>query len=341
MNTLFTATQAIPSDTGNGAARYEILAPLGAGGMATVHVARRTDEDGVESTVALKRLHDFIAEDPQNVAILVDEARLTSSIRHENVVRVLDLVPGEGGAAPSMVMELVEGKNLGAIATELARRDRRMPIDVTVAILCDVLAGLEAAHEAKRDGEALEIVHRDVSPQNILVGDDGKTRITDFGVAKASWRSQQDDGSIQGKLGYMAPEQLEGKCDRRADIFAAGAVLWELLTGARFRSADGEGAQVLVQILYGHLEAPSAHEPAAAVLDDVVLASLCRHAEDRFATAGAMAEALVAVVKPAPRAIVAAFLADLFREAGPVSEVVARTEAPTVRVGRDSRRIAA
>jgi serine/threonine-protein kinase len=324
MKTLSTAIEATSAATGNGASRYEILAPLGSGGMATVHRARRTGEDGVESAVAMKRLHDFIADDPQNVAILVDEARLASSIHHENVVRVLDFVAGEGGA-PSLVMELVEGKNLGSIMTALANSDRRMPIDVAVAILCDVLAGLDAAHDAVRDGAALEIVHRDVSPQNILVGDDGKTRITDFGVAKAAWRSQADDGSIQGKLGYMAPEQLEGKSDRRADIFGAGAVLWELLTGTRFRSADGEGAQVLVQILYGHahLQPPSAHEPTAAVLDEVVLASLCRHADDRFATAGAMAAALAGAVKPASREIVAAFLADLF---APVPSAVVACE---------------
>src|SRR5690606_14381228 len=105
-----------------------------------------------------------------------------------------------------------------------------------------------AAHEAKRaDGLALQIVHRDVSPQNILVGFDGITRITDFGIAKAVWRQQHTDaGSIKGKLGYMAPEQLEGKGDRRADLYGAAAVIWELLTGKRFRSADGEGAQVLV-----------------------------------------------------------------------------------------------
>jgi serine/threonine-protein kinase len=304
----------LESDSNAPRASYELLAPLGTGGMATVHLARMVEDGGSTRPVAVKQLHSFISEDPQNVAILVDEARLAASIKHPNVVDVVDLIEDEEGS-PAIVMEWVSGTNLATLNAALNKAGRRLPLDVAVAIVCDVLAGLDAAHEARRDGRALEIVHRDVSPQNVLVGFDGCTRITDFGVAKAAWRSQQTEaGAIKGKLGYMAPEQLEGRCDRRSDIYGAAAVLWEMLTGTRFRPADGLGAQVLVQILYGVVDAPSAHEPNVACLDEIVMRALARQADDRFATAREMADALAAQVAPASRERVAAFVKELVGE---------------------------
>ena len=158
---------------------------------------------------------------------------------------------------PALVMEWIEGVDLAELVRAATKSGRRLPLDVVSAIACDVLAGLHAAHESRRDdGLALEIVHRDVSPQNILVGFDGVVRVTDFGVAKAAWRQQHTEhGAIKGKLGYLAPEQLTGLADRRADVFGVGVVLWELLTGTRLRK--GDGVEVLVEILCKQMEAPS------------------------------------------------------------------------------------
>ena len=298
--------------TGRRFGRYEAMSLAGAGGMATVHLGR-FDQDGTTRRVALKRLHDFIAIDPINVGILLDEARLLSCIRHPNIVRVLDLVE-DPGSAPTLVMEWIDGTNLSTIAGAVSStRDRLLPLDVVVAILRDILSGLHAAHEATRDdGLPLEIVHRDVSPQNVLVGVDGIARLTDFGIAKAAWRTQATEaGAIKGKLGYMSPEQLDGRADRRADIYSAGVILWELLTGCRLRSADGVSAQVLVQILHGIASAPSDHEPRAAILDDIVMRALARDPHDRFATALEMLELLVARVTPASPERVAAVLSSL------------------------------
>jgi len=274
----------------------EIVRTLGVGGMASVHLARI---DGRE--VAVKRLHSFLACDPTCVAALYDEAQLGACIEHPNVVGVVDFIGGSGETdPPALIMEWIEGDDLGRLMRAVATTGRLLPLDVVAAIVCDVLSGLHAAHESRRDdGLVLDIVHRDVSPQNILVGIDGVTRVTDFGIAKATWRSQYSEhGAVKGKLGYLAPEQLEGRCDRRSDIFAAGVVLWELLTGARMRS--GDGVEVLIEILCKDAEAPSIHVADAASLDDIVLRALQRSPGDRFATAAEMCAAIRRVVTPAP-----------------------------------------
>jgi eukaryotic-like serine/threonine-protein kinase len=275
---------------------FEIVKTLGVGGMATVYLARR-DEGGRTRDVAVKKLHAFLAADSASVAVLEDEAQLGACIRHPNVVQVIDFVAGatehEG---PALVMEWIEGVDLAELVRATTKSGRRLPLDVVAAIACDVLAGLHAAHESRRDdGLALEIVHRDVSPQNILVGFDGVVRVTDFGVAKAAWRQQHTEhGAIKGKLGYLAPEQLTGLADRRADVFGVGVVLWELLTGARLRV--GDGVEVLVEILCQQMEAPSKRNADAAALDAIVLRALERSAEDRFASAADMLAAIESVV---------------------------------------------
>ncbi|HEY8077479.1 MAG TPA: serine/threonine-protein kinase [Labilithrix sp.] len=260
----------------------EIVRKIGSGGMATVYLARLGGRE-----VALKRLHPFLADDPSSLAMMEDEARLAASIRHPNVVGVLDVI------GTDVVMEWVEGADLGKLVRAATQSGRRIPIDVAAALARDVLAGLHAAHENE-----LAIVHRDVSPQNVLVGFDGRARVTDFGVAKAAVRQQHtEQGTIKGKLGYLAPEQLSGECDRRSDVYSVGAILWEILTGARLRS--GTGVEVLVEILCGHVDPPSAHVEDACGLDAVVMKALARDPDDRFATAAEMIEALVHAAAPA------------------------------------------
>ncbi len=285
----------------NSKCNLEIVRTLGIGGMATVYLARR-DEGGTSRVVAVKKPHAFLTEDPATMAVLADEAELGACIRHPNVVGVIDFV---GGDDPALVMEWVDGVELGKLARAVAENGRRLPVDVVAAIARDVLAGLHAAHESRHaDGRALEIVHRDVSPQNVLVGFDGATRITDFGVAKAACRDQHtEQGSIKGKLRYLAPEQLAGDCDRRSDLYSVGAVCWELLTGERLRS--GNGVEMLVEILCAHVQAPSAKAPEAALLDAIVMRALERTPEDRFATAADMLAAIESAVVVASPARVA------------------------------------
>ena len=290
----------------NGTCSFEIVRTLGVGGAATVYLARLNDG----RDVAVKQLHAFLNEDPGSVAALEDEVRLTDSVRHPNVVRMIGMVEGTAGA-PAVVMEWVEGVDLSKVLRAASRTNTQLPLDVVSAIACNVLAGLHAAHEAKTaDGVALEIIHRDVSPQNVLVGVDGSVRVTDFGVAKAADRLEHtEQGAIKGKLGYLAPEQLAGECDRRTDVFAVGAMVWELLTGSRMRM--GDGVEMLVQIVTGRSDAPSAQRPDAACLDAIVSQALDTIPELRFATAHEMAEAIAAAVAPASQARVAAVVAEV------------------------------
>jgi serine/threonine-protein kinase len=296
----------------------EIVRPLGVGGMATVYLAR-VSEGSTSRHVAVKKPHAFLAEDPASAAVIEDEAQLAACIRHPNVVRVLDFVPGSApGEGPALVMEWIEGVDLGKLVQAANKAGRRLPIDVVAAIARDVLAGLHAAHESRRDdGLALDIIHRDVSPQNVLVGFDGVVRVTDFGVAKAASRLQQqtEAGSIKGKLAYLAPEQLAGRCDRRVDIYGAGVIVWELLTGTRMRG--GDGLEMLVEIMCSRASAPSTVAPDAACLDAVVMRALEHREEDRFATAEEMLQAIERRVTAASPARVAEIVRELMGAAEP------------------------
>lgn len=304
--------------------KLEILRTLGAGGMATVYLALLGETGGGKRLVAVKKPHPFLAADEATLAILEDEARLGACIRHPNVVGIIDFV---GGEEPALVMEWVEGVDLAKLVRAAAKTGRRLPVDVVAAIVRDVLAGLHAAHESRRaDGLALDIVHCDVSPQNVLVGMDGMVRVTDFGVAKAAWRQQHPEhGSITGKLRYLAPEQLSGACDRRADIYSAGVVLWELLTGAPMRS--GEGVEMLVEILCGRARAPSATAADAACLDAVVMRALEHYPEERFATAAEMASSLESAVQVASPERVAELVRAVLDEADERAETAAHGRA--------------
>src|SRR3984885_9026799 len=214
--------------------RYVIGDEIAAGGMATVHLGRMRGGGGFARTVAIKRLHAQYAKDPDFFAMLLDEGRLAASIHHPNVVATLDVVAS--GDDLFVVMEYLHGAPLNTILRDTVRRGERIPPPVAAAIVAGALRGLHAAHEARDAGGALlGVVHRDVSPQNILVGVDGTARVLDFGIAKARGRAHATaTGQIKGKFAYMPPEQLHGEeLDRRADVYAAGVVLWESLVGGR------------------------------------------------------------------------------------------------------------
>jgi eukaryotic-like serine/threonine-protein kinase len=273
--------------------RYALFDEIASGGMATVHIGRLLGAVGFSRTVAIKRLHPQFAKDPEFVDMFVDEARVAARIRHPNVVPTLDVVKTEDELF--LVMDYVQGESLSRLMRNARRQGRPFEIRVVVPILAGVLHGLHAAHKAKGErGEALHIVHRDVSPQNMLVGVDGVSRVFDFGIAKARGRLQTTrEGQIKGKLAYMAPEQLSGEdVGPQTDVYAAGVVLWEALAGRRLFDADHEAA-LLKQVLDGVQEPPSVHNPEVPEgLDAICMMALESDLGDRFQSARAMAVAL-------------------------------------------------
>jgi serine/threonine protein kinase len=268
--------------------------------MATVHFGRLMGPAGFARSVAIKRLHAHYAKDPEFVAMFLDEARLAARIVHPNVVPTLDVVVVHGELF--LVMEYVRGASLSRLMRTVRTNQEPIPPRIVSSIMSGALQGLHAAHDAKNEkGERMDIVHRDVSPQNILVGTDGVARVLDFGVAKAVGRTQTTrDGQLKGKLSYMAPEQIRGQpVTRRTDVYAASVVLWEALVGKRLYKSDNE-ANVLAQVLEGNPKAPSsiiATLPAS--LDRLVLRGLDLEPGVRFATARDMASELVSCVPPA------------------------------------------
>ena len=195
--------------------RYALYAEIAAGGMATVHFGRLLGPVGFSRTVAIKRLHPQFAKDPEFVSMFLDEARLAARIRHPNVVPTLDVVATDGELF--LVMDYVPGESIARLSRVLRERQETLPIRILSATIAGVLHGLHATHEAKDErGHPLGIVHRDVSPQNVLVGTDGVPRVLDFGVAKAAGRVQTTrEGQIKGKLSYMPPEQLGAAVSRQ------------------------------------------------------------------------------------------------------------------------------
>jgi eukaryotic-like serine/threonine-protein kinase len=305
--------------------RYALHGKIASGGMATLYFGRLLGHSGFARTVAIKLLHPQFAQDPEFSAMFLDEARLASRIRSPYVVPTLDVVSEDGELA--IVMEYVHGQSLATLVRPLSDTDAILgspappdvPVAVAVSVLGEALQGLQAAHEARgEDGAPLGIVHRDVSPQNILVGTDGLAHLIDFGVAKATGRLQTTrEGQLKGKLAYMAPEQLRGEpVTRRSDLYAASVVLWETLVGRRLFHAGDEGATV-TRVLMGEVEPPSkalrddrgpAELQAIERLDGAVMRGLDRDPAKRFETAHDMAVALERCLPPANAAEVARWL---------------------------------
>jgi eukaryotic-like serine/threonine-protein kinase len=270
--------------------RYAIFDEIAAGGMATVHLARLAGPEGFSRVVAVKRLHRHLLQDPEFKRMLLAEARLAARVRHPNVVPILDVLVHRNEII--IVMDYVHGESLATLIRTSHLESTPIPLSIACAIMVSVLEGLHAAHEARDEkGEPLGLVHRDVSPHNVLVGSDGVARVLDFGVAKAM-QARQDThpGVLKGKFSYMAPEVLRGQqLTRQADVFSASVTFWETLTGRKLFGAATEQER-LASILMGNYPSPRQFEPTIPLdVERLVMRGLEPDTSVRYATALEMA----------------------------------------------------
>ncbi len=305
--------------------RYMLHRKIAKGGMATIHIAHLVGDVGFSRIVAAKRLHPELAQDREFVTMFLDEARIASKVHHRNVVPVLDVVTMSDEVI--LVQDFVHGVPMSWLAKQCLERSLRIPLPIAVSIMCQVLAGLHAAHETTDElGTPLQIVHRDVSPQNVMVASDGTARLLDFGVAKAAMAGHVTRaGMFKGKIAYAAPEQLRGRATRQSDIYAAAVMLWELVANRRLNpSSQGQTAQI-TSILTGAIPklADVLAEERAWLGDSwhhiedlqrVLDRGLAIDARERWATAIDMEAALSDVMTPAPTHDVAAWVRDVGRE---------------------------
>lgn len=298
--------------------RYELIHRLGHGGMAAVYLGRATGRAGFEKLVAVKVIHPHLAAEPEFVEMFLDEARIAARLHHPHVVEIHDL--GEDDGAFFMVMEYVEGETLASVLRQLRKQGERLPLSAALQVVADACEGLTAAHDlTDADGRPMHLVHRDVSPHNLLVGMDGRVKVVDFGIAKATGRrSSTRTGQLRGKLAYMSPEQASGgSIDHRTDLFALGAVLWELLTNERLFTAETE-PETLARVTA--CEVPDLRKRREDLPDGVVALvkrALSREPDARFATAQDMLRELRTQLRALegdvePRADLAAVMDRLF-----------------------------
>jgi eukaryotic-like serine/threonine-protein kinase len=278
--------------------RYELLLKLASGGMATVFIGRVRGPLGFSRLVAIKRAHPHLLEDPLLARMLVDEAKLASRIHHPHVVAVLDVERDPKDPTDlRLVMDYVEGASLSELVAAATEAGVVIPPGVAVRVVLDACAGLQVAHELTDErGAPLGLVHRDVSPHNVLVGLDGLARVSDFGIAKSTARpGSTTTGTLKGKLSYMAPEYVSsGQLDVRADVFALGVVLWELLARRRLFVGANE-LDILQQVADAKIPRLSAIAPArGSAFDDLLATVLAKSPEERFSTARAFGNALQA-----------------------------------------------
>ncbi|MGD0677817.1 MAG: protein kinase [Polyangiaceae bacterium] len=290
---------------------YAIYGEIGSGGMASVHLGKLRSALGFSRTVAIKRMHSDIARSPDFVAMFLQEVRLVGRIQHPNVVAALDFVAIENDAM--LVMEYVHGLSLN----QLVRKAIAIPPPVASAILVGAALGLHAAHEAvDESGKNLGIVHRDVSPHNVLVGVDGLARVLDFGIAKAAECVHHTrTGEVKGKVAYMAPEQLLGDpIGREADVYSLGIVMWELMTGRRLFANQGHGA-MLLRVANSRIDSPRTVNPRITPeVEQVVMKALSRSPQSRYRTALDFAAAIEGCIPPASQRMVGEWVASVAKE---------------------------
>jgi serine/threonine protein kinase len=276
--------------------RFQIIKRLGAGGMAEVFAAHRQASDGSRMPVVIKRPLPELAAHPEFLDMFLDEARIASAIQHPNVARVYELI--READTCMLVMELVDGKPLSSLMARAERRRQRLEARVSAHLVARAAEGLHHAHDLNDEqGKPMGIVHRDVSPQNVLVTFDGEVKVIDFGIARAMGRvTTTKTGTRKGKTGYMAPEQAKsGPIDRRVDVFALGILLWEMLCGRRLFVRPDE-YRTMNALLIDPIERPSRIAAVAPELEEIVMKALDRDPAQRFQTADQLRAALDAYV---------------------------------------------
>ncbi len=284
--------------------RYQLLERIASGGMADVFKARMTGEEGFEKIVAIKRILPHLATNEGFITMFVDEAKLAAQLSHNNIIHIYEL--GKVDAWHYIAMEYVDGKDLRSIVKMGRDRSFPLPVELSLFIASRIANALDYAHRrVAPDGTELNLVHRDVSPQNILISWEGDIKLCDFGVAKAATKvSTTMSGALKGKLQYMSPEQAWGKkIDRRSDIFSLGAVLFELLTGLPLFEGEND-MTILEKVRDGQVEPPSARNPEVPrKVDQIVLKALAKNALDRYQNASELEKDLLSVLygyQPSP-----------------------------------------
>ena len=283
---------------------YELLDRISSGGMADVYRARSTGAGGFRKNIAIKQIRPSLGRDKKFVNMFIEEARLMAKLSHGNIAQVFDFGVIQGRYY--LAMELVDGFDLASIYERLSSIRERIPVAIAIHIAAEVCQGLHYAHtKADEGGTPLAIVHRDVSPQNILVSFDGAVKLIDFGIAKVRQRATETtQGKIKGKSGYMSPEQVRGvPIDQRSDLFGVGTVLHEMLTGKPLFYV-GAAAATMRRVLHALIEAPSAENSRVSVeLDAIVLRALERPLEARFQSAESFYTALMQYARVSNQAL--------------------------------------
>ena len=324
---------AVPSTGPDRFGQYEILERIASGGMAELYKAKRTGVEGFQKIVAIKKILPHLADDEEFITMFADEAKLAAQLNHPNIIHIYDLGKIQAGGY-FIAMEYVDGRDLRAIQKSARELGVPLPVPLAVYIASKVASALDYAHRRRdAEGHDLHIVHRDVSPQNILISYEGDIKLCDFGIAKAASKAgQTQSGALKGKLQYMSPEQAWARpIDRRSDLFSLGVVLHELLTGDRLFRADTD-IQVLEKVRSADISPPSRGNPEVPKnLDAVVLRALAKDPDERYANASDLLRDLDSVLysySPAPgSADVAIYLHRLQAEESAVAEARAREAA--------------
>jgi len=305
--------------------RYQLLKSLAVGGMGEVYLARQRGPSGFEKLLVVKRILPHLSDEQDFIDMFFDEARIAAHLNHPNIAQIYDL--GDVSGVYYIAMEYVQGESL----KQIWARSRRagMPLGLKCRIIADVAAGLDFAHRAMSpSGRPLNLIHRDVSPQNVLVGFNGSVKLIDFGVAKAANKiSNTLTGHIKGKYAYMSPEQARGEeLDHRSDIFGLGTIFYELLSGQRLWKRENDTA-TLRAVMKAEVPKPSSlGKGLPEELDPIVLKALARKREDRYQSAGDLQldleDFIVQERLPASQAHVAAFMRSVFPQEPPLEALL-------------------
>lgn len=273
--------------------RYELLDRIGVGGMAEIFRGKAVAAGGFEKPVAIKRILPHLSQDRRFVELLIAEAKVLSLLKHRNIVQIFDVGLGDDGQY-FLVMEFVDGKDIGAVQRALETKRRRIPFDIALHIGAEICEALEHAHVSRGpDGKPMSLVHRDVSPSNVILSRAGEIKLTDFGIAKRAESDATQGGAVRGKFAYISPEQARNEpLDPRADVFSVGILMWELICNRRlYSNLDDLGA--LRAVREANAPAPSKIDPKLPrEIDDILMTALARDKKVRFPSCGVLGQKL-------------------------------------------------